>query len=938
MTEAQQVEAAREFALDWNGRGDEDRDYLIFWTTMLRDVFGVEKPEKIFAPPQYPVHFKQSTKKIDLYAPRTKVLIEQKGLGVDLNKIYRQSDGEYLTPFEQAKRYADALPASERPRWIITCNFAEFHIYDLQQMDSLEYLTGVKTYAPTSLKLENFRYDYARLKFIIDPDAAIKPEIKISTDAAKIVRKICAAIDANYTERDDDYINVLSKLCARLVFCFYADDAKLFNKVKFADYLKNFSAAQLKDALQNFFDALNLPEDKRDNFDDILKNFPCVNGGLFDEKIPIPPLNKDFQHEVTYAHIFKTDAGNFRLDELGRFITFSWREIEPPIFGAMFEAIFNPDTRRADGIHYTSVENIHKVIDPLFFDDLSAELAKIKSMHKKNRVDALKKFQDKLASLNFLDPACGSGNFLTETYICLRRLENEVLAELKNLYADIPDNPVKVTPRQFYGIEINDFAVAVAKDALWIAEIQMLRKTSWILGRELKELPLRKYISIRKANALRVNWRDFAPNIDYIIGNPPFVGARMKSAAQAADIKTVFAGWSNTGNLDYVTCWYKKAADFMKGNNVRAAFVSTNSVCQGDSVGLLWKKLFAAGVHIDFAHRTFKWLSDSDNPAQVHCVVVGFSTAPNDKPRLIFDGNEKIIAQNINAYLVDGDDIFVESRNAPIQDGVPAIGIGNKPIDGGNYLFTPEEMEDFIKHEPAAQKYFRPWYGAEEFIKGKRRYCLWLGDTPLDEIKTMPLCWERVEAVKNYRLASKSAGTRKIAAKPTRFHVENFPRGNYLAIPEVSSEQRKYIPIGFLDDSVLCSNKIKIVQNATLYRFGVLTSSIHMAWMRATSCRFGIGYSYSNNVVYNNFPWCSPSERQRRRIEETAQEILTIRAGFADWTFARLYNEETMPADLRDAHKENDYAVALAYGFEEFLNDEARVVAELMRLYKKLTS
>ena len=918
-------DAARKFAIYWSGRGDEERDYQIFWLTLLRDVFGVDKPETIIEP-QKPVRFERTTGHIDIFIPHTKVLIEQKSCGVDLNKIARQSDGEYLTPFEQAKRYADALPLSVRPRWIITCNFNEFYIYDLQQMDSLEYLLGTKIYSPTVLKLENFRNDFNRLKFIVDPNADIKPEIKISADAAKIVRKICAAIDKNYVKRDEDYINALSKLCARLVFCFYADDAHLFDKVKFADYLRDFSAAQLQDALQNFFDALNTPEDKRN----ALKNFPYVDGGLFEEKLPIPPLNKDFKFAVERAHILD----GFKLDELGNFLTFSWREISPPIFGAMFEALFNPDPRRESGIHYTSVENIHKVIDPLFFDDLSAELADIKRMKKKNRVAALKNFQDKLASLNFLDPACGSGNFLTETYLSLRRLENEVLAELKSLFVDIPDDPVKVTPRQFYGIEINDFAVAVAKDALWIAEIQMRRKTSWILGRELKELPLSKYISIRKANALYVNWKDFAPDVDFIIGNPPFVGARVKSAAQAADVQKVFDGWKNLGNLDYVCCWYKMATDFMAGKNIRAALVSTNSVCQGESIGTLWKNLFAEGIHIDFAHRTFKWLSDSENMAHVHCVVVGFSSAPNNKPKKIFDGDKVYIAENINAYLVDGEDIFVESRPNHLQDFVPAIRFGSMPNDGGNLIIEPYDLNYFLQNEPTAQKYIHLYIGAEEFIKSKKRYCLWLEGVPMSEIKKMPLVLERVEKVREHRLNSKRAATRKFATTPQLFTEIRQPTSNYILIPVTSSERRRYVPIGFLTSNVIANSQAFIISNAELYHFGILTSSIHMAWVRAVAGRLKSDYRYSATVVYNNFIWSLPTAEQRNLIEETAQKILDVRAGFSDWTYAALYDENKMPAALRLAHKANDYAVALAYGFEKFWEDEPRVVAELMKLYK----
>ncbi len=915
-------EAARNFSVTWHERGDEKSDTQKFWLTLLRKVFDVAEPEELIDFEKR-VKIDDQTKFIDGYISRTKILIEQKSFGTDLNKIARQSDGEYLTPFEQAKRYAEALTYSERPRRIIICNFDEFRIYDLRQMDSLEFLSGEKIYSPTILKLENFRNDFAKLEFIVNPNAEINPEVKISTDAAKIVRKICAALDKDYSKRDEDYIDALSKLCARLVFCFYADDAGLF-KDKFGDYLKNFSHKELGDALQKFFDALNTPQDKRAD----LKNFPYVDGGLFDEKIPIPPLNQNFKFALERAHILEV-----RFEE---FIKFSWREIDATIFGAMFEALFNPDTRRSDGIHYTAIENIHKVIDPLFLDDLNEEFADIKRMQKKNRIAALKNFQDKLASLNFLDPACGSGNFLTETYLSLRRLENEIIRELKNLFAEIPKNPVKVSPRQFYGIEINDFAVAVAKDALWIAEIQMLRKTSWIIGETLKELPLRKNISIVKANALRVDWKKIAPEVDFVIGNPPFVGARMKNSEQTKDIQKIFDGWKNLGNLDYVACWYKKAADFMAEKKIRAALVSTNSVCQGDSVGTLWKNLFAQKIHIDFCHRTFKWHSELENPAHVHCVVVGFSSAPNDKPKIIFDGKKKIFAENINAYLVDGEDIFVESRPNHLQDFVPKMCFGSMPNDGGNLIIEVNELETFLKLEPAAQKYVFSYVGAEEFIHDKKRYCLWLEGVPMSEIEKMPLVLERVEKVREHRLASKSAGTRKLADKASLFYQNAQPKTNYILIPRVSSENRKYIPIGFLEPKIIASDATLTIPAAQIYHFGILTSSIHMAWMRTVCGRLESRYRYSATVVYNNFVWCEPTSRQRRRIEQTAQEILDVRADFPDWTFAKLYDEATMPKDLRDAHKENDLAVALAYGFENFLNDEPRLVAELMKLYKAI--
>ncbi len=925
--ETRQETAAKIFANDWHEGGRENSDYQDFWREFLHDIFGVERPRQL-------IEFQKPVgggKHIDAYIAKTKVLIEHKSFGVSLDQKIRQSDGEYLTPFEQAMRYVDALPASEKPRWIITCNFAEFRIYDTKK--------NLFEREPTVISLRELRYHYKRFKFLIDPNADDKPpEEKITKDAAKIVEQICKAFDENYRRREPAFVELLRKFCMRLVFCFYADDGTTFAQIKFDDYLQNIPTEKFRDTIQKVFDVLNTPEDERDDFNDTLKKFPYVDGGLFDEKLDIPPLNEYLQLAIIHAHHIKIAPGHFLTDEDGKFVKFSWREISPPIFGATFESLFKPDVQREGGMYYTDEDNIRKVIKPLFLDALRDEFDAIKRRHIQNRPQGFFDLQDKLASLKFLDPACGSGNFLTMTYKALRQLENEIIEELRGLNVTLPADPIKVSINQFYGIEIQPFAAAVAQVAMYIAENQMLQQTEGVIGKDLQAFPLKDKAHITIDNALQIDWHSVAPAVNFIIGNPPFVGARMKSAAQAADMQRVSDGWDNTANLDYVTCWYKKAVDFIKGTNIRCAFVSTNSVCQGDQVGALWKNLFAAGVHIDFAYRTFKWLSDSDNPAHVHCVIVGFSVAPNAKQKIIFDGGKGRVAKNINAYLVDGENIFVESRNEPLQDGVPEIGIGNKPIDDGNYLFTPAEMEDFIKHEPAAAKYFHPWYGAQEFIKGIKRYCLWLGDLTFDEIKQMPLCWERVLNVAAYRLASKSKPTRKIAETPTRFHVENFPRGNFIAIPKTSSERRFYIPIGFMNDSVICADSLRLVASAQIYHFGVLTSSIHMAWTRATCGRLKSDYSYSNYVVYNTFPWPEPMPSQRRAIERSAQEILDVRAGFEGWTFARLYNPETMPQPLHDAHKLNDTAVALAYGFESILYDEAAVVAELMKLYRRLTS
>ena len=925
------VEAAKKFAFDWNGHGNENGDTQKFWFALLRDVLDVDKPENIIDF-QKPIKIGRQTKWIDGYIARTKILIEQKSFGEDLDKKFHQSDDEYLTPFEQGKRYADNMVDSEKPRWIITCNFSEFNIFDLVEMNSLEYRFGGQIYRPFNFKLAEISYMCRRLKFLVDPNVTeVKPEVQISKAAANIVKIIYDDFKNNYTRNKvKGYKSFLDKLCTRLVFCFYASHAQILDD-KFFGYLLKFKAAERLDALQKIFDVLSTPEDERpENLDEELKNFPYINGGLFAGKIPLPEFTKiegDPTRSINAA------------DNPDRF---NWRKIDPTIFGALFESILNEEERRTGGMHYTMPENIHKVIDPLFMDDLRREFIAAKNKRICNRPKAFLDLQNKIAALTFLDPSCGSGNFLTETYLSLRRLENEILGKLRALKVPLPENPVRVSINQFFGIEINDFAVAVAQTALWIAENQMLQETEGEIGKPLQAFPIKNYPEIVCENANRVDWQkifgEHAPaKFDYIIGNPPFHGARNKSKQQSQDIKKVFSGWDNLGNLDYVTCWYKKAADYIGKKNTRCAFVSTNSICQGDSIGALWKNLFGEGIHIDFAHRTFKWLSDSDNPAHVHCVVVGFSRARNRKPKKIFDGDNFTIATNINPYLVDDENIFVESRNEPLCD-VPEIGIGNKPIDDGNYLFTPDELEIFLRDEPAAKKFFRPWYGAEEFIKGKKRYCLWLGNLSDAEIDSMPLCRERVENVRRYRLASKSPGTRQIADKPTRFHVENFPHGKFLVMAKTSSGERQYIPMGFMDDSVLCSDKVFILPDAQIYHFGILTSSIHMAWMRMTNCPLGTSYSYSIAIVYNNFPWPTPSPAQKRLIEESAQKILDVRKEFSDWTFAKLYDEDTMPAELRWAHKSNDYAVALAYGFEKFLNDEPKIVSELMKLYKRLTS
>ena len=547
-----------------------------------------------------------------------------------------------------------------------------------------------------------------------------------------------------------------------------------------------------------------------------------------------------------------------------------------------------------------------------------------------------------------LDPAAGSGNFLTESYLSLRRMENEIIRDLTGLMEgqmmldDVGNEAigVKVSIDQFYGIEINDFAVSVAKTAMWIAEAQMLRETKSALDISQDFLPLKSNVNIHEGNALRMDWEDVVnkSHLNYIMGNPPFVGARWMSKEQKSDVLSVFGKeWNGVGDLDYVCCWYKKAVDYIWGTSIRCALVSTNSITQGGAVSILWKPLFENGVRIDFAYRTFRWDSEASLIAHVHCVIIGFGIGSTSRELVIYENGQKKKASNINGYLIDADDIFVEKRNKPICD-VPSIAMGNQPIDDGNYLFEKQEMEEFLAKEPAAKEFFHPWYGSREFINRSPRYCLWLGKCTPSQLRKMPECLKRVEAVRAYREKSQRESTKKMADTPTRFQTENMPKGNYIVIPEVSSQRRRYVPMGYMDDSVLCSNKVRLMPDASPYHFGILESNVHMAWMRTVCGRLKSDYDYSIKIVYNNFPWPNPTPEQKAKIEQTAQAVLDARALYPDSSLADLYDELTMPDELRKAHRANDRAVMAAYGFSVREFSEADCVAALMKLYQEKTA
>ena len=665
MTDVEQRNAAARFVADWKGRGDEKQETQAFWLALLQKVYRVEEPEKYISF-ELPVKL-DHTSFIDGYIESTRVLIEQKGRDIDLRRGYKQSDGSMLTPYQQARRYAGYLPYNRVPRWIVVCNFQEFQIHDMNRPND----------EPEVLKLADLEKEYHRLQFLVDTGSEhIKKEMEISLQAGELVGVLYDALLKQYKDPSDpETLKSLNKLCVRLVFCLYAEDAGIFGgKSMFHDYLERHRSEDRR-ALINLFRVLDQDTPQRDKYlDDDLAAFPYVNGGLFaDENIEIPRLGD----EVIDLILRKASED------------FNWSDISPTIFGAVFESTLNPETRRSGGMHYTSIENIHKLIDPLFLDGLKAEFAEIAAVTvERTRKAKLEAFQRKLAGLKFLDPACGSGNFLTETYISLRRLENETISLLHKgqIMLDI-GNPIQVSISQFYGIEINDFAVTVAKTALWIAESQMMKETEDVVHMTLDFLPLKSYANIAEGNALRIEWTDVIPKheLDYIMGNPPFVGGMMMTREQHDDLAASFQECRKIGEVDYVAGWYAKAVHLMQGTNIRCAFVSTNSICQGQSVESVWKPLFEMGSHIDFAHRTFQWDSEAKLKAHVHCIIVGFSTAENNNDRVLYSMGRPQVTQNINGYLLDADNIFVESRSTPICN-VPRMFFGSMPRDGGGFI------------------------------------------------------------------------------------------------------------------------------------------------------------------------------------------------------------------------------------------------------------
>lgn len=926
MTDAQQRAAAKVFAKNWKDRGYEKGDSQIFWVELLTTVFGVEDISQ-FISFEDQVHL-DHTSFIDGYIEKTHVMIEQKSISKSLTAAIKQSDGSMLTPFEQAKRYSSELPYSKRPRWIVTSNFKSFYIYDMEKPGG----------DPEIILLEELEKEYYRLQFLVEEgNTNLQREMEVSIAAGDIVGLLYDALAKQYvdptTERAMKSLNIL---CVRFVFCLYAEDAGIFGKHgMFHDYLEEFDAKHMRKAVIELFQVLDTKPEERDPYlEESLAAFPYVNGGLFaNENIEIP----QFTDEIRQLLLEKASAD------------FNWSEISPTIFGAVFESTLNPETRRSGGMHYTSIENIHKVIDPLFLDDLKNELEEIRQISVlRTKQKKLKDFQKKLAGLRWLDPASGSGNFLTETYISIRRLENAVIKELQGgqiTFGFDGLSPIQVSIDQFYGIEINDFAVTVAKTALWIAESQMMKETEDIVHMNLEFLPLTTNAYIVEGNALQLDWEDVVSKnqLSYIMGNPPFVGYSLQSKEQKNDILSIYVDekgkpYKTAGKIDYVAGWYFKASKFMQGTAIRTAFVSTNSITQGEQVAGVWKPLYERfDIHIDFAHRTFRWDSEASLKAHVHCVIVGFSVANNQDKRKIYSNGRFKEVKNINAYLLEAPNEFISNRNKPLCD-VPQMITGNRPADGGHLIIENEDYEEFLLKEPSARPYVKRLVGSTEFINNKKRWCLWLVGISPSELRKMPMVIQRVEACKEDREKSPDAGRRKLAETPNLFREINNPV-SFILVPKVSSEKRRYVPMGFLDNNTISTDLNFIIPEATMYHFAILTSNIHMAWMRAVCGRMKSDYRYSANIVYNNFPWPTPTEQQKHKIEQTAQAILDARALYPESSLADLYDELTMPPELRKAHHNNDIAVMQAYGFtkgSDAYKSETACVAELMKLYQKL--
>lgn len=802
-------------------------------------------------------------------------------------------------------------------RFILVTDFQTVMAYDRKVDDSTEF------------PFEEFpvNYEFFLPMTGLYEKAIVYAEHPADTKACEKMGRLYDSIRTiNHYEKDE--LHTLNVFLTRLLFCFFAEDTGIFPiEHQMTTALQSNTQADGSDVADFFaqlFTVLDLPKDseERRQFPASIQAFPYVNGGLFKEKARIPNFNAKTRRLLI-------DCASMQ-----------WDDISPVIFGSMFQSVMDPEARRSLGAHYTSEKNILKLVRPLFLDDLEEELQQILSLSK-GKLNALKEFQKKIGSLRFLDPACGCGNFLIVAYRELRELELRTLIAMKeiapqeSLWINV-SMACKVTIDQFYGIELEEFPVEVARVSMLLMEHVMNMKVGKAFGDVIPSIPLKHSATIACANALTTPWENIVPpeKLNYILGNPPFLGARIMGKEQKKDLLQLFKNTKNAGNLDYVCCWYKKSVDLMVCHKkIEAAFVSTNSISQGEQVSLLWKPFLDKGIHINFAHRTFRWNNEARSKAAVHCVIIGFSFNEK-KSKYIYDNFSCREASCINGYLVDASSICVESRNKPICN-IPEIGIGNQPIDGGNYLFTETEKNHFLSNEPHAEKFFQKWIGSEEFLNGKTRWCLYLGSCSLQELEHFPEIYKRVKTVKKIRSSSSRASTRKLAECPQNFQIENIPKSSYIIIPKVSSERRRYIPIGILPPSTLCSDLVFLIPEGKLYHFGILTSIMHNTWMRAVSGRLKSDYRYSKDIVYNTFPWPSVSDKQKERIEELAENVLMAREMYPEKTLAEMYDPDKMPVELREAHTALDIAVDSLYRAKPFENDEERL-SLLFKLYEAL--
>jgi len=890
------------FVREWEDESSEDAEAKSFWDAFF-NVFGI--PRRRIAQFEKMVH-KASGKSgyIDLFWPGV-MLAEHKSRGKDLTMAH-----------DQAIDYFPGLSDKELPRYIVVSDFARFRLYDLEADTEFEF------------PLEELPQHITSFGFIAGYESrTFSEQDPVNIDAAERLGKLHDKLFAIGYEG-----HKLEVYLVRLLFCLFADDTGIFMpRNAFEDFINTRTSedgSDLAARLNELFEVLNTsPEKRLRNLDEQLAAFPYVNGKLFEEHLRTASFDREMRDLLLWC---------CHLD---------WGMISPAIFGSLFQGIMDAKVRRNLGAHYTSEKNILKLISALFLDDLKAEFERVKTQPAKLRV-----FHDKLGSLNFFDPACGCGNFLVITYREIRLLELEVIKRLykrdqQQLSMDAVAHYVKVDVDQFHGIEIEEWPAQIARVAMWLIDHQMNLLVGQAFGDALVRIPLVKSANIANKNALRIEWDEVVPaeRCSFVLGNPPFVGAKMMDDAQRADIQFALAGIKNLGLLDFVSAWYIKAARYAKPST-RCAFVSTNSITQGEQTGVLWPVMLDMGIHIHFAHRTFQWRNEAKGVAAVHCIIVGFSKTTPTK-RVIYDyldirGEAQVIAaNNINPYLVDAPDVVLHKRTKPLCK-VPKIGIGNKPIDGGHYLFSAEERDEFIKAEPQSAPWFFRWLGAEEFINGLERWCLWLGNCPPHELRSMPLALKRIEAVKQFRLASKSPPTRKLAQTPTRFHVENMPAHEYLLIPRHSSQTRPYLPIGFIEPTILSGDANLVIADGSIYVFAILSSTMHNAWIRTVCGRLKSDIRYSAGIVYNNFPWpTEPTQAQVKSIEAAAKEVINVRAQFDESCLADLYDPLTMPPELMTAHRELDRAVDLAYvsaGGKKTWKSDAERVAFLFELYLKL--